>query len=256
MHKPHPSTFPMPREGYRTEIAGLPVTDIAREFGTPTYVYSAATMTDNYARLQRGLAGLDLQICYAMKANSNLAVLRHFANLGAGFDLVSGGEPPEVGHNYSANMAIAIALAVDPEGWTARVDAFCDQFLPILEEILALLTRNKIFMDRTVGVGVISREDAIAYGLTGPNLRGSGVSLDLRKDKPYSGYEQYEFDVPVGTTGDSYDRYLVRGEEMKQSVRIIQQAVRHMPGGAWHVQDRSEERRVGKECRSRWSPYH
>ena len=120
-----------------------------------------------------------------------------------------------------------------PEGWTARVDAFCDQFLPILEEILALLTRNKIFMDRTVGVGVITKEDAIAYGLTGPNARGSGLALDLRKDKPYSGYEQYEFDVPVGTTGDSYDRYLVRGEEMRQSVRIIKQAVAKFPGGPW-----------------------
>jgi len=120
-----------------------------------------------------------------------------------------------------------------PEGWTGRVDAFCDQFLPILEEILALLTRNKIFMDRTVGVGVITKEDAIAYGITGPNARGSGLGLDLRKDKPYSGYEQYEFDVPVGTTGDSYDRYLVRGEEMRQSVRIIKQAVAKFPGGPW-----------------------
>ena len=90
-----------------------------------------------------------------------------------------------------------------PEGWTGRVEAFCEQFLPILDEMLEMLTRNKIFMDRTVGVGVISREDAIGYGLTGPNLRGSGVPLDLRKDKPYSGYEQYDFDVPVGTKGDS-----------------------------------------------------
>lgn len=124
-----------------------------------------------------------------------------------------------------------------PEGWTGRVDAFCDQFLPILESILSLLTRNKIFMDRTVGVGVISKEDAIAYGLTGPNLRGSGVALDLRKDKPYSGYEQYEFDVPVGTKGDSYDRYLVRGEEMRQSVRIIKQAIAKFPAGKWYAED-------------------
>src|SRR5476649_2589740 len=204
-----------------------------------------------------------------------------------------------------------------PEGWTDRVVAFCDQFLPILEEILNLLTRNKIFMDRTVGVGVISKEDAIAYGLTGPNLRGSGIPLDLRKDKPYSGYEQYDFDVAVGTQGDCYDRYLVRAEEMRQSVRIIQQAIAKFPGGPWYATDarkifappkekiltsmeeliqnfmivtegpqmpageiyfeaenpkgalgfyivskgggvpwrlkRSEERHVGKECRSRWS---
>src|SRR5882724_3923259 len=124
-----------------------------------------------------------------------------------------------------------------PEGWNDRVNAFCDQFLPILEEILNLLTRNKIFMDRTAGVGVISREDAIAYGLTGPNLRGSGVPLDLRKDKPYSGYEQYEFDIPVGATGDSYDRYLVRGEEMRQSVRIVRQVIAKFPGGPWYAAD-------------------
>ena len=124
-----------------------------------------------------------------------------------------------------------------PAGWTGRVAAFCDQFLPIVEESLKLLTRNKIFMDRTSEVGVISKADAIAYGLTGPNLRGSGVPLDLRKDKPYSGYEQYEFDVPVGSIGDSHDRYLVRGEEMRQSVRIIRQAVAKFPEGPWYATD-------------------
>ncbi|EIP97979.1 NADH dehydrogenase I, D subunit [Opitutaceae bacterium TAV1] len=124
-----------------------------------------------------------------------------------------------------------------PEGWLQRVEAFCDQFLPLLEEMLGMLTRNKIFLDRTVGVGVITREDALAYGLTGPNLRGSGVPFDIRKDKPYNGYENYEFDVPVGTTGDSYDRYLCRGEEMRQSVRIVKQVIKNFPGGAWYAED-------------------
>ena len=124
-----------------------------------------------------------------------------------------------------------------PEGWTDRVNAFCDQFLPILEEILQLLTRNKIFMDRTAGIGVISKEDAIAYGITGPNLRGSGIPMDLRKETPYSGYEQYEFDIPVGTQGDAYDRYMVRGEEMRQSVRIVKQAIAKFPAGAWYAEN-------------------
>jgi NADH-quinone oxidoreductase subunit D len=124
-----------------------------------------------------------------------------------------------------------------PEGWNDRVVEFCDQFLPILEEILAMLTRNKIFMDRTVDVGAISKEDAIAYGLTGPNLRASGVPMDLRKDKPYSGYEKYDFDIPVGKNGDSYDRYLVRGEEMRQSVRIVKQAIKNFPEGDWYAKD-------------------
>jgi len=124
-----------------------------------------------------------------------------------------------------------------PSGWNERVLAFCDQFLPILEEILKMLTRNKIFTDRTMDVGVISRDDAIAYGLTGPNARGSGLALDLRKDKPYSGYEQYDFDIPVGSRGDCYDRYLVRGEEMRQSVRIIRQAIAKFPSGPWFATD-------------------
>jgi NADH-quinone oxidoreductase subunit D len=124
-----------------------------------------------------------------------------------------------------------------PEGWLGRVGHFCDGVLPVLDDVEKLLTRNRIWMDRTEGVGVISREDAIAYGLTGPILRGSGVELDLRKDKPYSGYENYEFDVPVGTRGDCYDRYLVRTEEMRQSVRIIRQIVGNLPDGPWFAEE-------------------
>ena len=142
------------------------------------------------------------------------------------------------GARFTTSYSRIGGLARDvPEGWNANVEAFCDQFLPILEEILKLLTRNKIFMDRTIGVGVISKEDAIGYGLSGPNLRGSGVEFDLRKAKPYSGYEQYEFDVPVGSKGDCYDRYLCRGEEMRQSVRIIKQAIKTFPGGDWYAKD-------------------
>jgi NADH-quinone oxidoreductase subunit D len=142
------------------------------------------------------------------------------------------------GARFTTSYARIGGLSRDvPEGWTKKVDAFCDQFLPILDEILSMLSRNKIFLDRTVDVGVITREEAIAYGLTGPNLRGSGVAMDLRKDRPYSGYEQYEFDVPVGSKGDCYDRYLVRGEEMKQSIRIIRQVIKNFPGGAWYAED-------------------
>jgi NADH-quinone oxidoreductase subunit D len=141
------------------------------------------------------------------------------------------------GARFTTSYTRVGGLARDvPPGWIERVGVFCDQFLPILEEILSMLTRNKIFMDRTAGIGVISKEDAIAYGLTGPVLRASGVALDLRKDKPYSGYEQYEFDIPVGTRGDGYDRYLVRGEEMRQSVRILKQAIAKFPGGSWYAE--------------------
>lgn len=124
-----------------------------------------------------------------------------------------------------------------PPGWLEEVDAFCAAFPPILDEILGLLSRNKIFLDRTVDIGVISAADALAYGLSGPNLRGSGVAMDLRKDRPYWGYDRYAFDVPVGAKGDCYDRYLCRGEEMKQSIRIVRQAIRAFPTGDWYAPD-------------------
>lgn len=124
-----------------------------------------------------------------------------------------------------------------PPGWLEAVSAFLDQFIPALDEIEGLLTRNKIWLERTENIGIISREDALAYGLTGPNLRASGVDLDLRRDKPYSGYEQYDFDVPIGTKGDAYDRYLVRMEEMRQSVRILRQVIKTFPPGPWYAEE-------------------
>jgi NADH-quinone oxidoreductase subunit D len=124
-----------------------------------------------------------------------------------------------------------------PDGWLDRVLKFCEELPKATDEVEKLLTRNRIFIDRTEGIGEISASDAIAYGLTGPNLRACGVDLDLRKDKPYSGYDKYDFDVPIGTRGDCYDRYLVRIEEVRQSLRIIKQAIADFPGGAWYAED-------------------
>jgi NADH-quinone oxidoreductase subunit D len=99
------------------------------------------------------------------------------------------------------------------------------------DESEKLLTRNRIFVDRTRDIGVISKEDAIDYGLTGPNLRGSGVDYDLRKAHPYLVYDKLQFDIPTGSVGDCYDRYLVRMEEMRQSVRILRQCLDQLPDG-------------------------
>ena len=124
-----------------------------------------------------------------------------------------------------------------PDGWLGRVSDFCNGVLPVLDQVDKLLTRNRIFMDRTIGIGAISKEMAIAYGLTGPNLRACGVDLDLRKDKPYLGYEKYDFDVPIGTTGDCYDRYLMRAEEVRQSVRIVRQVIDKFPEGPYYAEE-------------------
>jgi len=124
-----------------------------------------------------------------------------------------------------------------PAGWTGQVRSFVDAFPKVLDELDSLLTRNRIWMKRTQGVGRISARDAVALSLTGPNLRGTGVAYDVRKTEPYSGYETYEFHVPVGSEGDAYDRYLVRFEEMRQSVRILDQTLRRLPDGPVAVDD-------------------
>jgi NADH-quinone oxidoreductase subunit D len=122
-----------------------------------------------------------------------------------------------------------------PPGFLEALTKFLDELEPVIEETNKLLSKNAIFIGRTQDVGFISKEDAIAYGLTGPNLRASGVEFDMRKAHPYLGYEKYDFDIPIGTKGDCYDRYLVRMEELRQSVRILRQVIKTMPGGAINV---------------------
>lgn len=124
-----------------------------------------------------------------------------------------------------------------PEKFPAMLREFLDTFPIALNEVDKLLTRNPIFIDRTRNVGIISKEDAIAYGLTGPMLRASGVAHDVRKANPYLDYEKYDFEIPIGTVGDCYDRYLVRIEEMRQSLSILRQAIDTLPDGPINVVD-------------------
>jgi len=116
-----------------------------------------------------------------------------------------------------------------------KINEFLDEFSEALTEFESLLTRNRIFMDRTIGAGGISAERALNYGFTGPNLRAAGVDYDVRVMNPYSSYEDFEFEIPVGTNGDCYDRYMVRNVEMWQSISIIKQALAKMPEGPYHA---------------------
>jgi NADH-quinone oxidoreductase subunit D len=122
-----------------------------------------------------------------------------------------------------------------PEGFADRCRDVLRRNREVLKEVDELLTRNRIFFDRTRGVGILSAEDAINFGITGPFLRSTGVDYDVRKASPYSVYDRMNFDVPIGQNGDNYDRYLVRMEEMEQSSRIIEQALDTMPQGPTNV---------------------
>jgi NADH-quinone oxidoreductase subunit D len=122
-----------------------------------------------------------------------------------------------------------------PDGFTEQCQKALQETRRVLAESHTLLTRNRIFVDRMSGTGKISSEDAISYGITGPFLRATGVDYDVRKDCPYSVYDRLQFDVPVGTRGDNFDRYLVRMEEMEQSIRIVEQALRDIPPGPFQT---------------------
>ncbi|NLR56617.1 NADH-quinone oxidoreductase subunit D [Chitinophaga polysaccharea] len=120
----------------------------------------------------------------------------------------------------------------------AKIERFLAEYPAVLKEFETLLTRNRIFMERTQGVGAISAERALSYGFTGPNLRAAGVDYDVRVANPYSSYQDFDFSVPVGTTGDSYDRFLVRNAEMWESISIIRQAMeklKSLPADVYHA---------------------
>ncbi len=125
-----------------------------------------------------------------------------------------------------------------PDNFTERLWKFCEEFPKALDEVEGLLTSNRIWIDRTKGVGIITKEQALAYSITGPSLRASGVDVDLRRDRPYYMYPDLDFDVVVGSNGDVYDRYLVRLEEMRQSTRILQQCNKRITNGPLWVDDK------------------
>ena len=137
-------------------------------------------------------------------------------------------------HNYIRPGGVAADLH---DGWEEEVEELLTILPPAIAEYEDLLSENPIFLDRTRGVGVITPEECHAFGITGPIARASGIDWDLRKVFPYSGIEQYEFDVPTAEHGDVYDRYLVRLEEMRQSLRIVRQVMETMPLGDYRSDD-------------------
>jgi len=141
------------------------------------------------------------------------------------FEMIAGGR---LTFNY---MTIGGVREDVPDGFKAKLDKFIKNFPVKLKRYEELISGNEIFINRLKNVGILKREDLFNWGASGPTLRGSGVRFDIRKVEPYSGYEKYDFEIPVGTTGDVFDRYIVRMEEIKQSIRIVEQAANSLPSG-------------------------
>ncbi|PHX98005.1 MAG: NADH-quinone oxidoreductase subunit D [Gemmatimonadetes bacterium] len=143
-----------------------------------------------------------------------------------------------VGARLTTSATRVGGMAADiPDNWLEGLQGFIRTFPKTIDECERMLTKNAIWVGRTVGLGVMAPDEAINHGLSGPLLRASGVAYDVRKDFPYLDYETYDFEVPVGTAGDVYDRFLVRVEEMRQSVRILDQAVKRLPDGPINIDD-------------------
>ena len=142
------------------------------------------------------------------------------------------------GARYHANYFRAGGVNRDlPAGLTEKIAAWAERFPGFVDELETLLTNNRIWKQRTVDIGIMTPEDALAWGFSGPPIRASGIAWDLRRSQPYEVYEELEFEIPVGRNGDCYDRYLVRMQEMRQSTKIIKQCLARMPEGPVRIQD-------------------
>jgi NADH-quinone oxidoreductase subunit D len=178
------------------------------------------------ARISSHLLGVG---CYAMDVGAMTVFLLTYTEREKIYNLCES----LTGARFTTSYTRIGGLSRDlPPGWVEQCRKFLKEVVVDIDEVDTLLTRNKIWVDRTKDVGVIPKDVAIDYALTGPNLRGSGVDYDLRKAHPYLCYQDLAFDVPLGEAGDCYDRYAVRMEEMRQSVRLIHQCLDKLPGGA------------------------
>src|SRR5580692_9081020 len=176
-------------------------------------------MCAELARISSHLLGLG---AFAMDTGAVTVFLLTFTEREKIYDLAEAASGARLTTSYTR---IGGLMRDIPPTWCSQVKQFCDEFAVTLAEVEVLLTRNRIWVDRLRDLAVISKEMAIDYALSGPNLRGSGIDWDLRKNQPYLCYRDLEFDIPIGSKGDCYDRYLVRMEEMRQSMLILHQCL-------------------------------
>jgi len=197
----------------------------------PERCHYVRTICCELARISAHLLGLG---AFAMDTGAFTVFLHTFTEREKIYYLIEA----LTGARFTTSYTRVGGLARDlPEGWLDELGKFLDEVEKNFDETDQLLTRNPIFLARTEGVGVITREEAIDFGLSGPNLRGSGVEHDLRKAAPYMIYDSFDFEVPIGTKGDCYDRYVIRMLEMRESVHILRQCIDRITPGPVDVAD-------------------
>jgi len=188
-----------------------------------------------FAEITRVLNHILNLTSYAMDVGAVTPILWGFEVRERGMELYERASGARMHANYIRPGGVALDL---PAGLTDAIATWCDDASNFIVDMERLLTGNRIFRQRTVDIGVIDTDDAIAWGFTGPCLRASGVPWDLRKAQPYDCYADLDFDVPIGKNGDCFDRYLVRVEEMRQSIKLVRQCLQKLPDGPVKVDDR------------------
>jgi len=184
------------------------------------------TIVAELCRVSSHLLGVG---CYAMDVGAMTVFLHTFTEREKIYNLWEALTGARLTTSYTRIGGLARDL---PPNWVAQCREFLKGVIPVIDDVSQLLDRNRIWVDRTRDVGVIPKEVAVDFGLSGPNLRASGADYDLRRAQPYLIYDQLDFEVPLGSVGDCYDRYMIRMEEMRQSVKILHQCLDKLPGGA------------------------
>jgi NADH-quinone oxidoreductase subunit D len=236
---------------YKTYIQAVPYFDRLDYVSPMCQEHAFALATEKLLRITPPLRAQYIRVLFAeitRVLNHLLNITTYALDVGAITPALWGFEEREKlmefyervsGARLHANYYRPGGVAKDmPAGLLEDISEYFDKFADFMDDLEGLLTENRIFKQRTVDIGVVSSEQAIAWGFTGPMLRASNIAWDLRKAQPYDVYDRMKFDVPVGLTGDCYARYLVRMEEMRQSVKIIRQCIEQMPGGPVKVDDR------------------
>ncbi|MFZ6764578.1 NADH-quinone oxidoreductase subunit D [Pseudoroseomonas sp. WGS1072] len=235
---------------YKTYLQALPYFDRLDYVAPMAQEHAFALATERLLGIQAPLRAQYIRVMFAEISrvlNHILNITTYALDVGATTPSLWGFEQREVllefyeaasGSHYHANYVRPGGVAKDiPAGLTDRIAAWAEQFPKFVDDIERLLTGNRIFKQRTVDVGIMIAEEAMAWGFSGPCIRASGCAWDLRRSQPYDIYDQLDFEIPVGSHGDCYERYLVRIAEMRESLKIIKQCLAAMPGGPIKVQD-------------------